>query len=126
MEDAVVRLRSHAQTEGLDTGPVDRLAAAVAQQEELMERFKTSNALLQNSLSYVGLLSTSPAFHAQDAQLAPATDALAAAILYLSRDTSTTPSRRCRNGSSNLRSKRPLLGRTRNRAGDAGACSFTV
>ena len=88
MEDAVARLRSYAQTEGLDAGPADRLAATVAQQEELTERFKSSNALLQNSLSYVGLLSTSPAFGAQDAQLAPATGALAAAILYLTRDTS--------------------------------------
>jgi signal transduction histidine kinase len=88
MEDAVTRLRAHARTERLDMGPVDRLAAAVVQQEELMEHFKTSNALLQNSLSYVGLLSTSPAFRAQDAQVAPATDALAAAILYLSRNTS--------------------------------------
>ena len=70
------------------SGPADRLAATVAQQEELTERFKSSNALLQNSLSYVGLLSTSPAFGAQDAQLAPATGALAAALLYLTRDTS--------------------------------------
>ena len=89
MEDAVARLRSHAQTEGLDARPIDRLAAAVVQQEELLERFKTSNALLQNSLSYVGLLSTSPAFLAHDVQLAPATGALAAAILHLSRDTSS-------------------------------------
>jgi len=89
MQDAVIRLRSHAQTEGLDAGPVDRLAAAVDQQEDLMERFKTSNALLQNSLSYVGLISTSPAFHAQDTRLATATDALAAAILYLSHDSSS-------------------------------------
>lgn len=89
MRDAVAVLRSHARMESLDAGPVDRLASAVAQQEELMERFKTSNALLQNSLSYVGLMSTSPAFHAQDAQLASATDALAAAVLYLSRDTSS-------------------------------------
>src|SRR5262245_57556692 len=88
MQDAVSRLRSHAQTEGIDVGPADRLAATVSQQEELTERFKSSNALLQNSLSYVGLLSTSPAFGAQDAQLAPATGALAAAILYLRRDTS--------------------------------------
>ncbi len=88
MKDAVARLRSHAQTERLDIGPVDRLADAVVQQEELMERFKTSNALLQNSLSYVGLLSTNPAFHARDTGVAPATDALAAAILYLSRDPS--------------------------------------
>jgi signal transduction histidine kinase len=88
MQDAVRRLRSDAQTEGLDVGPADRLAATVAQQEELTERFKSSNALLQNSLSYVGLLSTSPAFGAQDAQLAPAAGALAAALLYLRRDTS--------------------------------------
>jgi len=65
MGDAVGRLRSHARDEHLDAGPVERLAAAVSQQEQLMERFKTSNALLQNSLSYVGLLSTSPAFLAQ-------------------------------------------------------------
>ena len=88
MQDAVSRLRSHAQTEGLDIGPADRLAATVSQQEELTERFKSSNALLQNSLSYVGLLSTSPPFGAQDAQLAPATGALTAALLYLMRDTS--------------------------------------
>ncbi|MFY9955467.1 two-component system VirA-like sensor kinase [Bradyrhizobium sp.] len=88
MEDAVTRLRSHAQAERLDARPIDQLAAAVVEQEALLERFKTSNALLQNSLSYVGLLSTSPAFLAHDVQLAPATDALAAAILYLSRDTS--------------------------------------
>jgi signal transduction histidine kinase/CheY-like chemotaxis protein len=89
MDDAVGRLRSYARTGGLDARPVDRLAEAVIEQEELMERFKTSNALLQNSLSYVGLLSTSPAFLAHDAQLAPATGALAAAILHLARDTSS-------------------------------------
>jgi signal transduction histidine kinase/CheY-like chemotaxis protein len=89
MKDAVGRLRSYARTSGLDVRPVERLAEAVVEQEELMERFKTSNALLQNSLSYVGLLSTSPAFLAQDARLAPATGALAAAILHLARGTSS-------------------------------------
>lgn len=89
MDDAIGRIRSYARAEGLDARPVDRLAEAVIEQEELMERFKTSNALLQNSLSYVGLLSTSPEFLAQDAQLAPATGALAATILHLARDTSS-------------------------------------
>ena len=88
IEDAADRLRSHAQTEGLDTRPADRLDAAVALEQELTERFKSGNSLLQNSLSYVGLLSTSSEFGAQDAQLAPAAGALAAAILYLTRDTS--------------------------------------
>jgi hypothetical protein len=89
MENAVARLRSHAMTEGLDSGPVDRLAATVAQHEELTEQFKTRNALLQNSLSYVGQLSTDSAFGSKDAQLASATGALAAAILHLARDTSS-------------------------------------
>ena len=83
MEDAVARLRSHARAQRLDEGVVDRLSATVVQQNELMERFKTNNALLQNSLSYVGLMSTNSAFLARDAKLAPATGALAAAILYL-------------------------------------------
>ncbi len=127
MADAVARLRSHAQTQRLDTGPVDRLAAAVVQQEELMERFKTSNALLQNSLSYVGLLSTSPAFRAQDAQVAPASDALAAAILYLSRDTSDEAAKALQQrierfaeqapAVGRLQSERPLPGRTRKQHG---------
>lgn len=89
MKDAVGRLHSHARDEHLDAKPVDRLEAMVEQQEELMERFKSSNALLQNSLSYVGLLSTSPAFLAHDVRLAPATGALAAAILHLARDPSS-------------------------------------
>jgi signal transduction histidine kinase len=89
MRDAVSRLRSHALAEGLDTAAVDRLAAAVAQQEELTDRFKSRNALVQNSLAYVSLLSTSPKFGAQDTRLPPAIGALAAAILQVTRDTST-------------------------------------
>src|SRR5258708_26518964 len=64
MEGAVARLRSDAEMRGLAPGAADRLAATVAEQEGLTERFQSSNALLQNSLSYVGLLSTSPAFGA--------------------------------------------------------------
>lgn len=98
IEDAVVRLRFYAQSEGLHTGPVDRLAAAVARQEELTERFKSTNAILQNSLSYIGLLSTGPMSEVDDARAAsepaPAVTpvrrraALAAAIFNLTRDTS--------------------------------------
>ena len=56
IREALARLRSYARTERLNNEPVERLAAMVAQQEELTERFKSSNALLQNSLSYLGLL----------------------------------------------------------------------
>jgi signal transduction histidine kinase len=89
MEDAIGRLRSYAQSENLSTESIDRLGAAVAEQEELAERFKSSVALLQNSLAYVGVLSTGPMFGATDAQFAPAIGAMAAAVLHLARDTSS-------------------------------------
>jgi signal transduction histidine kinase len=88
LEDAAGRLRARAFDEGLDLAPANRLTTMIAEQQELIESFKGGNALLQNSLSYVGLLSTSQAFGARDAQLAAATGALAAVILHLTRDTS--------------------------------------
>jgi DAHL domain len=111
MEDAVTRLRSHAQTEGLESGSVDRLATTVALQEELTERFKSSNALLQNSLSYVGLLSTSPTFGAQAKQLAPAIGALAAAILHLTRDSSSDAVKALQDRTDRFAAQAPTVGR---------------
>jgi signal transduction histidine kinase len=93
IDDAVVRLRLQAHELGLDTKPIDRLATTMAQQRALTEHFKTSNALLQNSLSYFGLLSTSQDYLGPDTQLAPATSALAAAILHLTLDTSPAAAR---------------------------------
>jgi DAHL domain len=88
IEDAIGRLRSYAQSEDLSSESIDRLGAAVAQQEELAEHFKSGVALLQNSLVYVGVLSTGPMFGSTGAQLASAAGAMAAAVLHLARDTS--------------------------------------
>jgi signal transduction histidine kinase len=110
MEDAVARLRSYAQKEGLDTGPVDRLAEAVAREESLTERFKSSNALLQNSLSYVGLLSTGPVFSALDARLAPATGAMAAALLRLARERSPEAARALQERIDQFAAQAPTVG----------------
>jgi signal transduction histidine kinase len=81
---AVSELRAQAASEGLDTGPVDRLAAATKIEEKLTERFKSDNALLRNSLSYVVHLSTSPGIKDRDFRLG----ALATAILQLTLDSS--------------------------------------
>jgi len=89
MELAVAQLQSHAEREGLDTGPTNHLAATVVRQEQLTELFKTDNAQFQNSLSYIGLLSTGPEFGSNNAKLSAATGALAATILHLLRDTSS-------------------------------------
>ena len=82
---AVSQLRTQAASEELDTGPIDRLTVALKIEEKLTERFKSDNALLRNSLSYVGLLTTSPGFNDRDFRLG----ALATVILRLSLDSST-------------------------------------
>jgi PAS domain S-box-containing protein len=93
MESSLGRIRLNVKAENLDQGPVDRLAAAVGQYEDLTERFKSSNSLLQNSLSYVSQLSTDPAFGALGTQFAPSATALAAAVQQLGRDSSAERAR---------------------------------
>jgi PAS domain S-box-containing protein len=88
MESAASRIRLHVEGKNLDPKPVEALAAAIGQYEDLVERFKTGNSLLQNSLSYVGQLSTDPAFGALGNQFAPSATALAAAVLRLAGDSS--------------------------------------
>jgi PAS domain S-box-containing protein len=88
MENALSRIRLHMEAEKLDPKPVDRLAVSVTQYGDLIERFKTANALLQNSLSYVGQLSTDPSFGALGDQIAPSATALASAVLRLAGDSS--------------------------------------
>ena len=88
IDSAVAQLRSKALKAGLRAAPVDRLAAASRQEEELTERFKSDNALLRNSLSYVGLLSTNPDFVERNPLLAKPIGALAAAILQLTLNSS--------------------------------------
>ncbi|MBV8440072.1 MAG: two-component system VirA-like sensor kinase [Hyphomicrobiales bacterium] len=88
IESVVAQLRSKVSQGGLDVAPVDRLTAATEIEEELTERFKTDNALLRNSLSYVGLLSTDPDFVERNPLLAKPIGALGAAILQLTLDSS--------------------------------------
>ena len=110
LEDAIAHLRSHALRERLNGEPLDRLAATVVQYEELTERFKSNNALLPNSLSYVGLLSTSPVFGVKNAQLAPAIGALAAAVLHLTSDTSSDALRTLRDRIAEFEVQAPTVG----------------
>jgi PAS domain S-box-containing protein len=93
MDRAVSRIRLQVEAEHLDPKPVERLAAAIGQYEDLIERFKSGNALRQNSLAYVGQLSIDPAFGAPGDQFAPSATALAAAVLRLARDSSAETAR---------------------------------
>ncbi len=93
MQAAVAHLRASAADAAIDPAPTERLAKALASQSSVVERFKTINAPVQNSLNYVGMLSTAGGFGADapgdpqtGAQLAAA-GRLAADILQLTRDT---------------------------------------
>ena len=82
MENALHRIREGVEAEKLDRKPVDRLAASVERYEDLIERFKSANALLQNSLAYLASFSSD-----LTGAFATSINPLAAAMLRLTLDT---------------------------------------
>jgi signal transduction histidine kinase len=83
---AIERLRLTASDAEI-AAAADRLAALAAREEEWMERFKSDNALLHNSLAYFELFSSSLTQH--DGALVPKVSALDSAMLHLTLDTSS-------------------------------------
>ncbi len=69
---------------------IDRIDLAVGQQEVLIEKFKSGNAVLQNSLAYFSSFSARLGASEWGNALGPAVDRLAVAMLRLTLDTSTT------------------------------------
>src|SRR5215469_305743 len=93
LNEFVRRLRYAASVDAEEVAAVDRLAASVNRQEELTEQFKSSNALLQNSLSYFRLFTARLSKADRNEPPAPAVSALATAILQLTLDTSPAAAR---------------------------------
>ena len=88
LHELLSRLRGVAVADGGTTAAMDRLAAAVDLQEQLVEHFKSNNALLQNSLVYFGRFNSRSGTVEDLTPLHPAIDALAIAMLHLTLDTS--------------------------------------
>nr|QIO34971.1 two-component system VirA-like sensor kinase [Bradyrhizobium sp. 1(2017)] len=84
---ALVRLREAADTDKEQIAAIDVLAARAARQEELIEQFKSKNALLRNSFTYFSLFS-SRLSSSNDRPLVADVSALSAAMLQLTLDTS--------------------------------------
>ncbi|MBC9983324.1 two-component system VirA-like sensor kinase, partial [Bradyrhizobium campsiandrae] len=91
-DDALTRLRETAGLDAEQTSAIDVLTVRVAREENLIERFKSRNALLQNSFAYFGLFSDKLAA-SDDRPLVTAASALAAAMLRLTLDTSSVAAR---------------------------------
>ena len=88
LHDALDQLRKAAAADPEEKAAIDRLAALVDRKEELVEQFKSKNALLQNSLAYFGLFSARLATSDRSGPLVAAASTLAAAMLHLTLNTS--------------------------------------
>jgi signal transduction histidine kinase len=86
-EDSLAQLQEAAGADSEERTAVGVLAACAHRQLGLIERFKSRNALLQNSLMYFGLFSARLAT-SDDKPVAAAASALAAAMLHLTLNTS--------------------------------------
>jgi signal transduction histidine kinase len=93
LDTAIYRLRSNSSGDAEEAAAIDRFAAAAAGQEELTERFKSDNALLQNSLAYFRVLSADLSASNASGAPAQAVSGLAAAMLTLTLDTSPVAQR---------------------------------
>lgn len=100
---SVGRLREILATGATIRPAIDDLAASVARQEGLVERFKSNNSLLQNSLAYFAVFDST-----WDGSLAPSVSSLAAAILRLTLDTSTASTREVQSRLDDLVNQIPL------------------
>ena len=89
LHGSLARLRETAAIDSETTAALNQLVTSVDRQEELVEQFKSENALLHNSLSFFGRFSVRPA----SSDLGPAISAAAAAMLHLTLDTSSAAAR---------------------------------
>jgi signal transduction histidine kinase len=84
MHASLRRLRENADVDAQTKAALDPLAVSVARQEDLVEQFKSDNALLHNSLSFIGRFDA----HSLSPELDFTINAASAAILHLTLDTS--------------------------------------
>ena len=87
LSHGAAELRQQAMIRAKDHGLLDALTEKVVQDEVALERFKTDNALLQNSLAYFDILDTQLAA-AVDPRMTAAITALGNSVLHLTRNPS--------------------------------------
>lgn len=91
-DDALNRLREAAGSDSEEGAAIEALAARARRQQDLIERFKSRNALLRNSFAYFGIFSAR--FAASDHMpLVAVATTLTAAMLHLTLDTSPAAAR---------------------------------
>jgi signal transduction histidine kinase len=85
--ESLDRLREAAGTDSEESAAIEVLAACADRQRDLVEQFKSRNALLRNSFAYFGMFSARLAA-SYDRPVAAAASTLSSAMLHLTLDTS--------------------------------------
>jgi signal transduction histidine kinase len=85
--EALDRLREAAGADTEESAAIEVLAARARRQQDLIEQFKSRNALLRNSFAYFGMFSARLAA-SDDRPVVAAASTLASAVLHLTLDTS--------------------------------------
>jgi signal transduction histidine kinase/FixJ family two-component response regulator len=93
LDASLAQLRGVAAVDAPITAAIEALAGSVSRQEELIETFKSDNALLQNSLTYFNRYSLRLAAADPTEPIVAAVGALAAGMLHLTLDTSEPTAR---------------------------------
>jgi signal transduction histidine kinase len=88
LDASVAEVRASMAGDAAAIAAIDRLAGSLARQEDEVEQFKSTNALLQDSLAYFAMFSASLTAPGQDTPLTDAVGMLATAMLSLTLDTS--------------------------------------
>ena len=88
LDASLDELRSAAAFDDTIAATIDRLGSEIAAQEQIIEQFKTNDALLRNSLAYFGLFASRLSPLDPSESTLPVVGALAAAMLRLTLDTS--------------------------------------
>src|SRR5262249_15574864 len=100
-EKALDRLREVAAEGPAEGSAVAVLAAHARRQQDLVEKFKSRNAMLQNSFAYFGMFNAALA-ESNNAPVAGAANQLSAAMLHLTMDTSSSSAREVQEAMSQL------------------------
>jgi signal transduction histidine kinase len=91
-DDSLNRLREAAGADSEEGAAIEVLAASARRQQDLVEKFKSRNALLRNSFAYFGMFSARLAA-SDHMPVVAASTMLAAAMLHLTLDTSPAAAR---------------------------------
>jgi signal transduction histidine kinase/CheY-like chemotaxis protein len=90
LDASLADLRSGMAGDAAAEAAIDRLAGSLARQDDRVEQFKSTNALLRNSLAYFAMFSANLTMAGAANPLAGTVSMLATAMLRLTLDTSPT------------------------------------